>query len=75
MKNETVAKNLAAYLVAAACPGPVQAAGADRSETCLEHFSGETVRWIVSCRTGGGYDTYARLMEPSLEDGLDAQVC
>lgn len=39
--------------------------------TCLE---GQTVRWLVGYSPGGGYDAYARLIEPFLERALRARI-
>ncbi|MGD8276726.1 MAG: tripartite tricarboxylate transporter substrate-binding protein [Gemmatimonadota bacterium] len=38
---------------------------------CLE---GQTIGWLVGYSPGGGYDAYARLIEPFLEEALGARV-
>ena len=57
-------------LVAAACGGGEQAAGAGRS-SCYE---GETLTFVVSYGPGGGYDAIARMTAPYLEKELGATV-
>jgi len=37
-------------------------------------LQGEVIRWVVPTRPGGGYDRYSRLIEPFLEERLDAQI-
>jgi len=37
-------------------------------------LQGEVIRWVVPTRPGGGYDRYSRLIEPFLEQRLDAQI-
>jgi tripartite-type tricarboxylate transporter receptor subunit TctC len=44
---------------------------AGRDVACLE---GRTVRWLVGYSPGGGYDAYARLVEPFLEKALGARI-
>lgn len=63
---------LAALLLAAACgtDGGGQASTGD-GETSLE---GETIDLVVPYDPGGGYDTYARLLAPHLEECLGATI-
>lgn len=44
---------------------------AAQARGCL---SGQTVRWLVGYSAGGGYDTYARLIEPALERVSGARI-
>jgi tripartite-type tricarboxylate transporter receptor subunit TctC len=37
-------------------------------------LAGETIRWIVTTRPGGGYDAYSRLLQPYLEQALSARI-
>lgn len=37
-------------------------------------LSGETIRWLVPSRPGGGYDAYSRLMQPFIEERLGVRV-
>jgi tripartite-type tricarboxylate transporter receptor subunit TctC len=37
-------------------------------------LTGETLRWIVPSRPGGGYDSYSRLLQPFLERELSARI-
>ena len=37
-------------------------------------LAGETLRWIVTTRPGGGYDAYSRLLQPFLERALSARI-
>lgn len=37
-------------------------------------LAGETVRWVVLSRPGGGYDAYSRLLQPFLEQALSLSV-
>lgn len=37
-------------------------------------LAGETLRWIVPTRPGGGYDAYSRLLQPFLERELSARI-
>ena len=48
----------------------VRAAGSPQS-SCLQ---GRRIRWLVGWTPGGGYDAYARLVEPLLERALGAEV-
>ena len=47
-----------------------RAAGGDACEA----LSGQTIRFIVPFSAGGGYDVYARLLKPSLEEALGARI-
>lgn len=57
---------LAVAVGVAAGPAPL---GAD-----CPGLAGETVRWIVPTRPGGGYDAYSRLLQPFLEQTLSVRV-
>lgn len=37
-------------------------------------LTGETVRWIVPTRPGGGYDAYSRLLQPFVERALSVRI-
>ena len=37
-------------------------------------LTGQTIRWLVPSRPGGGYDRYSRLIQPFLEQRLNAQI-
>jgi tripartite-type tricarboxylate transporter receptor subunit TctC len=37
-------------------------------------LAGETVRWIVTTRPGGGYDAYSRMLQPFLEHELSTRI-
>ncbi len=37
-------------------------------------LAGETIRWLVPSKPGGGYDSYSRLIQPFLEQQLSAQI-
>lgn len=57
-----------AVMLALSCIPPV-AFGAR-----CEELSGSRIRWIVPNNPGGGYDAYARLLQPFLETDLSATV-
>ena len=38
------------------------------------HVAGRRIRWIVPYAVGGGYDLESRLLQPLLEERLDAQI-
>jgi tripartite-type tricarboxylate transporter receptor subunit TctC len=44
------------------------------AEAECPELAGQTIRWIVPNRPGGGYDAYSRLLQPFLEQSLDARV-
>jgi len=56
-----------AALPALLLPTPGAASG------CPE-LQGAVIRWVVPTNPGGGYDRYSRLIEPFLEQSLDAEV-
>lgn len=37
-------------------------------------LEGQTIRWVVPSRAGGGYDAYSRLLQPFLEQRLEARL-
>jgi tripartite-type tricarboxylate transporter receptor subunit TctC len=37
-------------------------------------LAGESIRWIVPTKPGGGYDAYSRLMQPFIERKLGARI-
>ncbi len=43
-------------------------------ENAAEFYAGKTVRLVVGTSPGGGYDTYARLLAPHLQERLKANV-
>jgi tripartite-type tricarboxylate transporter receptor subunit TctC len=59
---------------AAALLGTWQGAtGSIAAEGCSQ-MAGQRVRWIVPYSSGGGYDTFSRLIEPYLEAQADIEV-
>jgi tripartite-type tricarboxylate transporter receptor subunit TctC len=60
-------------LLAAGCSegGSNEASGGGAAEAC---FEGETVEFAVPYDAGGGYDQYARILAPALEEELGATV-
>ena len=44
------------------------------AETAAEFYEGKTVKLVVGYGAGGGYDTYARMLAPHLEQRLGARV-
>ena len=51
-------------------PPPAVASG---DEPC-DMLANRTIRWIVPSKPGGGYDAYARLLQPFVEQYLAAQI-
>ncbi len=45
-----------------------------QAETAAEFYSGKNIKFIVPYKPGGGYDEYARLIEPYLEKHSGARV-
>jgi len=64
------ARGLALLLVAAVGFG---AGPAPLSANC-PGLAGETIRWIVPSRPGGGYDAHSRLLQPFLEQALSVRI-
>jgi tripartite-type tricarboxylate transporter receptor subunit TctC len=64
------ARGLALLLAAAVALG----AGSAPLRADCPGLAGETVRWIVPTRPGGGYDAYSRLLQPFLEQALSVRV-
>jgi tripartite-type tricarboxylate transporter receptor subunit TctC len=70
--DDSIPRRTALLRLAGAAGGLLAATGAAAQErVCLE---GQTIRWLVGYSPGGGYDAYARLIEPFLEDALRARV-
>ena len=44
------------------------------AEGLCPHVAGRTIRWIVPYAIGGGYDIETRLLQPILEERLEAQI-
>jgi len=44
------------------------------AETAAEYFQGKTIKLMVGTSTGGGYDLYARMIAPYLEQRIGARV-
>ena len=44
------------------------------AETAAEFYKGKVVKLVVGFGAGGGYDTYARMLAPHLEQHLDATI-
>jgi tripartite-type tricarboxylate transporter receptor subunit TctC len=63
-------------LVASACGVGSDAGrlGGDASPGACPAVAGQTIRFIVPNSAGGGYDIYARLLEPYLERALDSEI-
>lgn len=59
-------------LLGAACAGGTAEGGGNESPE--QFYRGKTVRFVVPYDPGGGYDTYARLIAPYLEEQLGATV-
>lgn len=49
-------------------------AAAALAETAAEFYRGKVVKLVVGYGAGGGYDTYARMLAPHLEERLGATV-
>lgn len=47
---------------------------ATASDSVCTELQGERIRWIVPSRAGGGYDRYSRLIQPFLEQRLEAAI-
>lgn len=47
--------------------------GTPGPDSCAE-LAGARVRWLIGWSAGGGYDAYSRLLEPTLERRLGAQL-
>ena len=62
MIRKTVGCLMALLVIAVTCGGVVVARDASASEA--EFYKGKTLDWIVPYKTGGGYDTWSRLMSP-----------
>ena len=63
----------AAALLAALLPALVAAAPA-AAETAADFYKGKIVKLVVGYGAGGGYDLYARMLAPHLEQRLGATV-
>jgi len=50
------------------------AAATAGAETAAEFYQGKVVKLVVGYGTGGGYDSYARMLAPHLEKRLGARV-
>lgn len=53
---------------------PASALFASSGQPGCAPLEGATVRWVVPSHPGGGYDAYSRLLQPFLEQKLDAQI-
>jgi tripartite-type tricarboxylate transporter receptor subunit TctC len=75
--NRTVMHTVAALgigsLVLTGCSDEQSSAAADGESPCAA-LEGETVTLVVPYSAGGGYDTYARMVAPYLEEELGATV-
>lgn len=60
-------------LSAQACGAVALGASPPNTPTCDE-LRGRRISWLVGWSPGGGYDTYSRLLEPTLERALGAQI-
>jgi tripartite-type tricarboxylate transporter receptor subunit TctC len=54
--------------------GPGLSRGVTASDPVCTELQGERIRWIVPSRAGGGYDRYSRLIQPFLEQRLEADI-
>jgi putative tricarboxylic transport membrane protein len=73
IRGEVMSFRILAAMVLAftvACLGPSVAA----AETAAEFYKGKVVKLVVGYSAGGGYDSYARLLAPHLEQRLGARV-
>ena len=68
------ARGLALLLAAAVALGAGLGVASGPLRADCPGLAGETVRWIVPTRPGGGYDAYSRLLQPFLEQALSARV-
>lgn len=53
---------------------PLSALFADAGLAGCTSLEGETIRWVVPSRPGGGYDAYSRLLQPFLEQNLNVRI-
>jgi putative tricarboxylic transport membrane protein len=53
---------------------PACLSGVAMAETAAEFYRGKVVKLVVGYGAGGGYDTYARMLAPHLEQRLEATV-
>jgi tripartite-type tricarboxylate transporter receptor subunit TctC len=65
---------LSALLAVALTTGCGTSGSAAESEDAESFFAGETVRLVVPFSSGGGFDTYARIVAPYLEEALGTTV-
>ena len=72
MTASLLRKTAAALIAASAMVGLMAAPAAAQGEA--DFFKGKTVRIIVGFGAGGGYDAYARMIEPHLAKALGATV-
>lgn len=72
MKSGTIPRCLSRSLVALALLAWLP--GLAAAETAAEFYRGKVVKLVVGYGAGGGYDTYARMLAPHLEQRLGATV-
>ncbi|MEQ8356858.1 MAG: tripartite tricarboxylate transporter substrate-binding protein [Kiloniellaceae bacterium] len=72
MKLQRLAQAIASFALAIALFGLT--AGPAAAETAAEFYKGKVVKLVVGYGPGGGYDSYARLLAPFLEQRLGATV-
>ncbi|MFN4281630.1 MAG: Bug family tripartite tricarboxylate transporter substrate binding protein [Alphaproteobacteria bacterium] len=71
----TNARSMARSLIAVATAAGIGLATASAfAQSEVDFYKGKTVRLVVGTSTGGGYDTYARMLQPYLEKKLGTTV-
>ena len=67
---------LAACLIFYAEPAALRAAeaGEPLAAAACAQLAGSSIRWLVPSRPGGGFDAYSRLLQPFLEQQLQATL-
>lgn len=70
-RHGCIPRRTALLRLAGAAGGLLVANRAAGQGGCLE---GQTVNWLVGYSPGGGYDAYARVIEPFLENALGARI-
>lgn len=67
------AATLAGLLLSSGCADTSDDAGADPDDPCAS-LAGEDITLVVPYSTGGGYDSYARMIAPTLGEKVGARV-
>ena len=72
VRRSWMVTSVLACLLFAGCGG--NADDASSGDTAEEFYAGKNIRWIIPYSPGGGYDEYARLLDPYLEKYTGARV-